>query len=92
MGNAFPSHLLRAALPIPAGTPRNAPAHRLPLARPSFSGLRALPLGSLRLRKTGFALPSLYWRFRLVIVSLRRTDTSLSRRCGFLPPGTVPQA
>jgi len=40
----FPERLLRAALPILAGTPRNAPFHHLPRASPSFSGLRALPL------------------------------------------------
>ena len=72
------ARLLRAALPILAGTPRNAPFHRPPLASPSFSGLRGLPPASLRLRKTG-----LLSRTRLALSSgdclLRWTATSLSR-------------
>ena len=64
----IPARLLRAALPIPTQTPRNSPAHRPPLASPSFSGRRGLPPDSLCLRETGFALPTLYWRFRLVTV------------------------
>jgi hypothetical protein len=75
MEKPFPERLLRAALPILTGTPRNAPFHRRPLASPSFTGRRALPLASLCRRKTGL-LPSL--------LLARRADC-LNRRPATLP-------